>query len=342
MFLFFGGAITCLIASTIGVTSLWASGVILAKSLDDVWLTFWLGDTMGVYIFTPLIVVWSTSVSQVSFKDHALEAAAMLLCFLLVTFLTFVLSLPLAQLYIPVCLWIAYRFHMHGATLSLFLVNLITVLFTASGYGAFLRIDYSPLLVLVSFLQIIVVTALIFAAVTYEREIAWRKIKNDNLSLQKDVARQLQEKKEIQNDLYSALMKPSNRKKTLVHLHTLINLCLKDTLPEDLRIQVIKEFDEDIPPISAVMESLTDAITLLFESALQAMSPRQTLLQEPTLWIKIERSPNAIVLTFRDNGKRDLKELSEVQEIVSRLLQCSVKIEAIEGEFEEITLTLPT
>ncbi len=55
-FILLGGPLACLVAATVGVTALWIRGVITG---DDIWLswgTWWIGDTIGVLIFTPFVL----------------------------------------------------------------------------------------------------------------------------------------------------------------------------------------------------------------------------------------------------------------------------------------------
>ena len=57
--LMLGGPLSCAINACIGVGSLWAAGLIPAPNvLFNIW-TWWVGDSIGVLIFTPLICAWS-------------------------------------------------------------------------------------------------------------------------------------------------------------------------------------------------------------------------------------------------------------------------------------------
>jgi len=58
-FLFWGALVSCLVNSTISVTTLMLSGKITATNFLFNWWTWWLGDVIGVLIFTPLILVWT-------------------------------------------------------------------------------------------------------------------------------------------------------------------------------------------------------------------------------------------------------------------------------------------
>jgi len=56
-FLLVGGPISCVVAATWGVTTLFVSQTISAAAAPFSWWTWWVGDTLGVIIFTPLLFV---------------------------------------------------------------------------------------------------------------------------------------------------------------------------------------------------------------------------------------------------------------------------------------------
>jgi signal transduction histidine kinase/integral membrane sensor domain MASE1 len=58
VFLGLGGPISCLIGSTLGVTTLVVSGQIPWALFPITWGTWWTGDTLGVLIVTPLVLSW--------------------------------------------------------------------------------------------------------------------------------------------------------------------------------------------------------------------------------------------------------------------------------------------
>ncbi len=49
----------CLVASTVGVTTLCLAGFAPWANYGSNWWTWWLGDTVGVFIVTPLVLAWS-------------------------------------------------------------------------------------------------------------------------------------------------------------------------------------------------------------------------------------------------------------------------------------------
>jgi integral membrane sensor domain MASE1 len=57
-FLVLGGPVSCLVNATIGVTTLWVGGKIPWALTPLSWWTWWVGDTIGVLIVTPLVLSW--------------------------------------------------------------------------------------------------------------------------------------------------------------------------------------------------------------------------------------------------------------------------------------------
>lgn len=183
LFLFFGGTLTCLIASSVGVTTLYLYGEIAVKDIPFTWLTFWLGDSMGIYIFTPLLVVWSIHKPEVSLWYLCKERVCMLIVFGIISFYT-LRGYPLGYLFIPYNIWIAYRLSFHGATLAMTFITFAVIVPISSGAGPFIvNFTADMLLIIVSFLEIIASTSLLFAAVTSERNAAWLLIKKHRLDL---------------------------------------------------------------------------------------------------------------------------------------------------------------
>src|SRR5215813_2073293 len=49
----------CVIAATIGVTALWIARVIHSADFLSNWVTWYVGDAIGILIFAPLVLIWS-------------------------------------------------------------------------------------------------------------------------------------------------------------------------------------------------------------------------------------------------------------------------------------------
>ena len=51
-----GGLLSCIISASIGITTLYLEGVINLENIAFSWMTWWVGDVIGVLIFTPLLL----------------------------------------------------------------------------------------------------------------------------------------------------------------------------------------------------------------------------------------------------------------------------------------------
>lgn len=68
------GPLSCVVASTIGVSVLFLSGVIHEDLLFENWLTWWAGDLFGVVVFLPLVLIFPSHSGVVFWKDKPLKA----------------------------------------------------------------------------------------------------------------------------------------------------------------------------------------------------------------------------------------------------------------------------
>jgi signal transduction histidine kinase len=57
LFMLLGGPVACLITPTVGVTALYQAGMIGAAQMFPYWFSWWIGDMMGVLVFTPIILI---------------------------------------------------------------------------------------------------------------------------------------------------------------------------------------------------------------------------------------------------------------------------------------------
>jgi integral membrane sensor domain MASE1 len=64
-FLVLGGPVGCLVSASVGVATLCLAGVVAAADCLFHWWTWWVGDTIGVVIFAPLILLWTADRHQV-------------------------------------------------------------------------------------------------------------------------------------------------------------------------------------------------------------------------------------------------------------------------------------
>lgn len=86
-FILLGGPLSCLTSATVGVTSLLTAGLIRPENYLFNWWTWWVGDTIGVLVFTPLVLIWFGIPRTFGLRRQLGVSLPLIVTFVLVTFL---------------------------------------------------------------------------------------------------------------------------------------------------------------------------------------------------------------------------------------------------------------
>jgi len=76
------GPVACVVAATAGTSALYVGGVLTADQIFENWLTWWTGDTFGIIVFLPLILIAPGNPNRLSWRGSAvgnLPVTAMLI-----------------------------------------------------------------------------------------------------------------------------------------------------------------------------------------------------------------------------------------------------------------------
>ena len=170
----FGSSI---ISASIGVFSLYVTQVQAYSGLTSAWLIYWLGDSTGVLLITPLVFTLP-SLFRIRSRAQVIELAALLALLTTTCFVIFGdLDLIPIRLHVmafavlPLVMWAAIDFGVGGASLSVFLVAAMATIATAYGFGPFA--NHGPFInaVLLDVLfAVLSVSGLALGAVIAERE----------------------------------------------------------------------------------------------------------------------------------------------------------------------------
>jgi len=57
LFMLLGGPLSCLLPATVGLIAMYLAGVISLSEVPVNWISWWLGDTIGVLVFAPLMLI---------------------------------------------------------------------------------------------------------------------------------------------------------------------------------------------------------------------------------------------------------------------------------------------
>ena len=206
-----------LLNATINTGVTLAAGQIPLFQAGQTWWTFWLGDSIGILVLTPLLLalskklrrwplgwqqssqvnrlsLWSQGWSQ-GWGQRLLEK---LLCFGLllgVSSLVFglhpspmLVNYPIEYLPFPFVLWAALRFGQTSGILASFLLSMVAMIGTVAGNGPFATMTSQPrqiVLLQQTFLGVITMTTLILATLSSERRRVGAMLRQNQASLAK-------------------------------------------------------------------------------------------------------------------------------------------------------------
>ncbi len=160
------------------------------RAFLEFFLPWWIGDSVGVLVFAPLVLTWFRSPRDAAIKSwFDWEVLAVSISLLIVAYFSFYKSEPLEYLLLPPLLWSAFRF---GARLTTWLVMLVAMtasLATAYKFGIFYKaIDQrDSLLLLQIFMGVISLTTMAVLAIVTENRKANLRLQRANAELEQRV-----------------------------------------------------------------------------------------------------------------------------------------------------------
>jgi len=173
----FGALGSAMVSASVGVSVLYATHVQAYSGLGSAWLIYWLGDSTGVLLVTPLVLTFPRLLRRRPWARIA-EFSALLLILTAICFIVFAKPSPIeveldvfAFVALPFVMWAAIRFGVGGAALTTFLVATIATLETALGSGPFAQNSpFVNAVLLDVFFAVLSVSGMTLAAVVAERE----------------------------------------------------------------------------------------------------------------------------------------------------------------------------
>lgn len=165
-----------LLSASGGVACLRLAGLLPAAATGSAWLTWWMGDAIGVLLAAPVLLTWSRA-SLARIRDARREVFVWLLVAVPVAWLAFLQdfslpgrTLPFAFLTLPLFAWAALRFGNTAAALAGLSYSVVAAWGTATGHGTFSLPDpHVSLMLLWSYMATTVVTGLVITALQAER-----------------------------------------------------------------------------------------------------------------------------------------------------------------------------
>lgn len=186
----FVSLLMCFLGSSLGTWGLYINNIIGRVDLVRTGFSWWVGNVVGILLFTPLILACSEKIiSRISSKK-SMEIAIFFLTLigiyllLQVDYLIPTLERALPFLALPFLLWLAFRFDLIIAIAGILITSLISIYLTVNGQGPFnLGDPYNSMLLLQIFIGVMSISTIILSATVKERmEVQYKlQVFNENL-----------------------------------------------------------------------------------------------------------------------------------------------------------------
>ena len=123
----------CVLSSSIGTSSLYFTGLITVENFIATWITWWLGDTIGIFLITPFILLLVMKEAPIKVDALLIILYAVLILITLLSFGFFFKShseYHFAFLPWPILLVFAFRYERIHTFLAMLIVSAIAVILT--------------------------------------------------------------------------------------------------------------------------------------------------------------------------------------------------------------------
>ena len=193
-----GALLSAALNATLSVAFMALTGHIEWSTFGRGWSVFWVGDTMGMLVLTPLLLAWASRTWPGWSLARGAELLLVLTALALATHTLFAVgdstssAFPLKyHLAFPLVLWAALRFEARGATAATAVLSSIALWHTLHGHGPFgLGNPFSNerLTFLQSFIATAVASGLLMAAALAER----RRARDEVATLNEELSQSLE------------------------------------------------------------------------------------------------------------------------------------------------------
>lgn len=184
--------VSALISASVGVTTLALAGFANWANYGAVWLTWWSGDTTGIWIVAPLIILWSHAGESKWTRREGIEIIALLVLMALLGEAVFggwfpisARNYPISFIFGPILIWTAFRFSQRETATGFFILSIIATWATIRHRGPFImETENQSLLILQSSTAVLFITAMALAAAMAERRRAEEALESQKAAVE--------------------------------------------------------------------------------------------------------------------------------------------------------------
>lgn len=189
----------CLTGALLGTLVLFSSQVIPPGDVLKTCISWWVGNVVGVLLFTPFILSIAKDNKLKFSADKILEVSLFIIgtigiVFLLqVEYFSATIQRALPFLILPFFMWLAFRFELIVAMGGVLIVSLLSIYFTIDNQGPFVLTEpYYSMLLLQIFIGVMSISTLVLSATVRERTVAQRTLLEFNENLEAKVLERTQ------------------------------------------------------------------------------------------------------------------------------------------------------
>ncbi len=179
-------SIACLLSATFGVLALCLGSVVPWPAYGYTWLTWYLGDAVGVILVAPALLTLAMLLPVFRDTRRMAEAATILMLSVFASLIAFtdVSDLPLSFLPLPLVLWAAVRGDQFAVSVTVLVVSAVAISATGTGKGPFVSENSNLSLMLLQFyMSVTLVTGLAVATALGERRCVAQTLQQRNRAL---------------------------------------------------------------------------------------------------------------------------------------------------------------
>ncbi len=188
-----------ILQSVMGVVKVSLGGLTAWSDFLKVFCNWWIGDSVGILVFAPLVLAWARSHRDSQIKSWLhWEVFVALGSLIIVGYLAFAKNQPVEYLLLPPLLWAAFRFGAKLATLLVTAIAMTADVTTAYKWGVFYQaaMRSHSLLLLQLFIGVITMTTMAVLAIVAENRQAEIRLQRANAELEKRVFDRTQDLRE--------------------------------------------------------------------------------------------------------------------------------------------------
>ncbi len=346
----FGGLACMTVSATLGTSAIVLSGALPAAQYWPVWPEYWIGDSIGVVLVAPAILLGAAALRQppaLPPRDRILEGAAVFVALLAVSIAPFFTAAPISFLVFPPVLWAAFRFGRLGAVGAVLLSAGLAIAAAATGGGPYRpQSVFGGLIALQAFNGSVALVAMVLAAITEQANRSRNALEQLTADLERQVAvrtAELRSSNEAKTEYLSRISHELRTPLTAIIGYSDL-LAMDESRPDQLdKLRAVNRASEHLLSLINDVLDITSIETGSAESATEPVPVAEVIHEATNLVAKLagDRSIDIRMARSAAASVWVMADRTRLRQVVINLISNAIKYTASGGTVR-IAVTLPT